>query len=279
MEVALEGKRLGFLGAGNIAEALIKGILNSHLLPPGRVWVTNRNNPERLAELRELYGIVPCPDKAELVAHTDVLFLVCKPKDVEELLTELTLRKGQLLISVAAGVSLATLQRLVGPGVDVVRCMPNTSAWVGESATVLAAPAARAAEAAAWLSAVGPVSFAPEACLDAVTGLAGTGPAYVYYLAEAMLAAGPKLGLTPELTRQLTVQTLKGAAAMLEATDHSPEHLRRQVTSPGGTTAAAMATLEAAQVKATLVAAIERATERSRELGLTSANPADILKR
>lgn len=262
---------IGMIGAGNMADALIKGLLSRQVLPPGALWATNRSNRERLAGLQARYGVHITPVKPPLLDAARVIILAVKPKDARGVLDEIggTVHREQLVISVIAGIPLASLEAAL-PQVPVVRAMPNTSAAVLASATAVAA-GARATEAHLQIAtrifeAVGDTVAVPEAVLDAVTGLSGSGPAYVYRLIEAMIHAGTDLGLSDELARRLSVQTLIGAARMLEESAEHPAELRRRVTSPGGTTMAALGVLEDRGFARAVRDAISRAAERAREI-------------
>ncbi|HWI60253.1 MAG TPA: pyrroline-5-carboxylate reductase [Symbiobacteriaceae bacterium] len=269
----LHGKTIGFLGAGSMAEALIRGLIQGGVVRPEQMIVTNRSNRERLETLHRRYGVRTAASKAALVTEADILVLLCKPKDVSDLLAEIrpfTFR-GQILLSVAAGVNTGFIAAGVAAGVKVVRAMPNTSCQVGESATAIclgegAGDDARAVS-RAILGAVGRVVEVPEQQLDAVTGLSGSGPAYIYLMIEAMVEAGQRSGLPADVARELAVQTLFGAARTLVETGEDPAELRRKVTSPGGTTMAGLQVLDEAGFTAAMVRAVARATERSRELG------------
>jgi len=269
----LKGKVIGFLGAGSMAEAMVQGLLAAELVQPGQLIVTNRGNLQRLRDLEKRYQVQTTTDKAQAVGGANLLVLCCKPKDVNTLLDEVgpMLRPGQVLLSVAAGISTETLIDGVTPGVHVVRAMPNTSSVLRLSATAFCGGAGCSSEALALsrvvLGAVGVVEEVPEPLLDAVTGLSGTGPAYVYLLAEAMIGGGESLGLDPATVRALVRQTVLGAAHMLADPDADPAELRRRVTSPGGTTEAAMQLLTEADFVPNMERAIQRAAERSREMG------------
>lgn len=265
--------RLGFLGAGAIAEALIRGVVSAGLVAADQILVCNRTDGGRLAALAAAWGVRGCADRFEVASSSGALVLAVKPKDVPEALAGLSshMRAGQVLLSVAAGVSTGYLERHLPAGVEVVRAMPNTSCRVQASATALSLgnSAGQAAEriATAVFGCVGKVSVVPEPLLDAVTGLSGSGPAYVYCLMEAMIRAGVEEGLPAEVARDLTVQTVLGAAMMAQQTGAEPAELRRQVTSPGGTTMAALQVMYDHHVPDAVVAAIRRAAERSREMG------------
>lgn len=262
---------IGMIGAGNMADALIRGLLSRHVVLPGAIWATNRSNRERLAGLRSRYGIQITPVKPPLLQAAHVLILAVKPKDTQEVLDEIgpAVRSDQLVISVIAGIPLASLEGALR-GLPVIRAMPNTSAAVQASATALAAGSCATEEhlrtTTRIFEAVGDAVVVPERVLDVVTALSGSGPAYVYRLVEAMIHAGTDLGLDGDLARRLAVQTLIGAARMLSESAADPGDLRRKVTSPGGTTMAALGVLEDRGFAQAVHAAIGRAAERAREI-------------
>ncbi|MCL4424540.1 MAG: pyrroline-5-carboxylate reductase [Firmicutes bacterium] len=267
----LEGKRIGFIGAGSMAEAIVRGLLATGF-PPERILLTNRSRRERLQELQEKWGVEVTPDKAFLVNWSDILILAVKPKDMAEVLAEngQLAREEQLVLSVAAGITTRFIESNLMGEVPVVRAMPNTSTVVQESATALAlgrwAKEKEAVLAGAIFRAVGQVLMVQEKDLDAVTGLSGSGPAYVYRMIEAMIEAGTQVGLTQTVARELAVQTVLGAAKMLRETGEDPAALRHRVTSPGGTTLAGLQALEERGFPAAIRAAIERATHRAGEI-------------
>lgn len=269
---SIEG-RIGFLGAGSIVEAMLSGILKKGLFSSDRIYVTNRSNSERLGQLTEIYGVNTTHDKLDVIKSCDILILAMKPKDSGEALKELfgAVHPGQLVISVIAGVSTTIIGEWLGVNCPIIRTMPNTSSAVGLSATGLAANPFVTEEqlllATRLFEAIGTVYTVAEEELDIVTGLSGSGPAYIYYLVEAMMGAGAAAGLDREMARQLTLQTLLGAAHMLMDTREEPALLRKKVTSPGGTTQAGLEVLEAYQFQKAVTSAILRATERSREMG------------
>lgn len=269
----LADTRLFFLGAGSMSEAMLKGLSATATPPGGRITVCNRRNVARLEELRATYGVVASRDKITDIATADIIVLAVKPFDVAQALDEVyaALSPGQVLISVAAGVATATIEARVPEGMPVVRTMPNTSSFVQESATAVCrgrwATPQHLDLARQLFAAIGTVAVVDEAAMDAVTGLSGSGPAYIYYVAEALLAGGAAVGLSEETSRELLLQTLYGAARMLRETGKDPAELRRQVTSPNGTTMAGIAILDEREVHQAFRRAVERATERAREMG------------
>jgi pyrroline-5-carboxylate reductase len=260
---------LAIIGGGKIGEALLSGLVRRG--GSDDIVVCERH-PERAAELTARYG-VPVLDLPEAAARARVLLLAVKPQDIGTLLGLLggAVDADHLVVSVAAGVPTATIEAALPDGVPVVRVMPNTPALVDEGMSVLSAGAhagdAHLDEAEALLAAVGRVRRVPEAQQDAVTALSGSGPAYFFYLVEAMVDAGILLGLNRDLAADLIVQTALGSAVMLRDSGEHPVKLREAVTSPGGTTIAAIRELERHGVRAALIAAIEAAHARSVELG------------
>jgi len=260
----------GIIGAGMMGEAVLGG-----LLAAGRsvdsVLVAEKR-PERVAELADRYGVTSL-DTVDVAARADTLLVLVKPQDVAAVLEEIApvLRTGQLVVSLAAGVTVAFLEERLPDGVAVARVMPNTPALVGQGMAAVspgtACTAEQAAEAESLMSAVGRAVLVPEYQQDAVTAVSGSGPAYVFYVADAMIEAGVHLGLPRATARELAVQTLLGAATMLSETGEHPAVLRENVTSPAGTTAAALRTLDDHGVRAAFLAALEAARDRSVELG------------
>ncbi len=263
---------IGVIGAGSMAQAFVRGIIASGLVPPAGITVTNRERRDRLEALRAI-GVQTVLEKTSLCAKAQVLVLAVKPKDAEEALRELAPHVGphHLVLSLMAGIPIPFIESRLGGTVRVVRAMANTSSAVRESATAAAggshATGDDLREAVTLLSCLGPVLVVDEQALDAVTALAGSGPAYVYLLMESLIRAGAQAGLTEEVARSLALQTVYGAARMLIETKSHPAELRSRVTSPGGTTEAALRVLETAGFEDALVRAISRAKERSQELG------------
>ena len=260
---------LAIIGGGKIGEALLSGLVRRG---GAEGIVVCERHPERAAELTGRYG-VPVVTLAEAAARARVLLLAVKPQDIGTLLGLLagSVDTGHLVVSVAAGVPTSTIEAALPDGVPVVRVMPNTPALVDEGMSVLSAGAhadeRHLDEAEALLAAVGRVRRVPETQQDAVTALSGSGPAYFFYLVEAMVDAGILLGLPRDLAADLIVQTALGSAVMLRDSGEHPVQLREAVTSPGGTTIAAIRELERHSVRAALIAAIEAAHARSVELG------------
>ncbi|WP_124726524.1 pyrroline-5-carboxylate reductase [Staphylospora marina] len=269
----LKDKRIGFVGAGSMSEAIVAGLLTSGEVRPENISLFNRQNGERIRTLIGKWNLEPANMSPERVLGSDVVILAVKPKDLPEVLRRWGsgIRRGQLVLSVAAGVSTSWIEARVGEGTAVIRCMPNTSCAVGRSATALA-PGSHAGRdemnvARRLFESIGEVTEVDERLMDAVTGLSGSGPAYVYYLAEALESAGISAGLSRDAARRLTVQTLLGAAHMLRETEEPAEMLRRKVTSPGGTTMAGLEVLDRYRFPEAVREAVLRAAERSVEMG------------
>jgi pyrroline-5-carboxylate reductase len=260
---------LAIIGGGKIGEALLSGLIRRG--GPDGILVCERS-AARATELAERYR-VPAVDLGEAAVQARVLLLAVKPQDIDALLERLAehVDDRHLVVSVAAGVPTTRIEAALPAGVPVVRVMPNTPALVDEGMSVLSAGAhageADLDEAEALLAAVGKVRRVPEAQQDAVTALSGSGPAYFFYLVEAMVDAGILLGLPRTLAFDLIVQTALGAAVMMRDSGEHPVQLREAVSSPGGTTIAAIRELEKHGVRAALMAAIEAAHARSVELG------------
>jgi pyrroline-5-carboxylate reductase len=265
-------RSIAFIGAGSMAEALIAGMTKT-FCHPTQIVVTNRQNRARLEELKRTYGVHAAQDAQRAVQHADIVILAMKPKDVAEAMAAVApaIRPNQLILSLLAGVTTETIEQLARRDVAVVRAMPNTSAAVGLSATAIAggrfASEQHLETAKQLFETVGIVTIVPERDLHAVTGLSGSGPAYVYYLVEAMEKAAADIGLERDVAKTLILQTIIGAAEMLKASDKHPSVLRREVTSPGGTTEAGIKMLEQYRFQEAIAACIRRATARSEELG------------
>ncbi|WP_455660851.1 pyrroline-5-carboxylate reductase [Pradoshia sp.] len=266
-------KKIAFIGAGSMAEALISGLVTRKGSRPENIWISNRANDSQLARLQKEYGVTPSRDFSTLLRGADVVLIAVKPKDVLATLTQAKeyLKEDMLLISVAAGISTASLKSIVDIEIPIIRAMPNTSAAVGKSATALSGNEYVKEKdkqlAKSIFGTVGMAVYTDEDKMDAVTGLSGSGPAYIYYLIEAMQLSAEQIGLEPQDAQKLIIQTLMGAAEMVHASDKTPETLRLEVTSPGGTTEAGIRVLEEKGVKEALIECIKTATHRSSEMG------------
>jgi len=268
----LAGHSIGFIGAGNMAEALIRGLVRGGHVPANRITASGPRR-ERLDELARSYGIAVTTDNRELARSAGVIVLSVKPQILDKVLREVgdQLEPGTLVISIAAGVDTEAIETMIADGVRVIRAMPNTPALVGAGATAIA-PGKHASEtdlatAKAMFDAVGITVVLDESHLDAVTGLSGSGPAYIFLILEALADAGVKVGLARRNAQLLAAQTVMGSAKMLLETDEHVGRLKDMVTSPGGTAIAGLHTLEQGGLRTTLINAVETATKRAKELG------------
>ena len=270
--MTIKGKKVGFLGAGNMGEPLIKGLTEARLVPAEAIHATDVRL-ERLRELDRLYGIQVASDNVALVRHVDVVILAVKPQIMDAVLREIApaVTRKKLLISIAAGVSTATIRAALGKDARLIRVMPNTPALVLEGMTAIAKGEGLEPgdldTAGEIFSAVGRVVTLGEELMDAVTGLSGSGPAYVAVVVESLADGGVRMGLDRLTAMTLATQTVLGAAKLLLETGMHPGALKDMVSSPGGTSIAGIAALEEGGIRTTFIKAVERATLRSRELG------------
>lgn len=261
--------QIAIIGAGVMGETLLSAILRAGTSTDDIVITEKRD--ERAEELRSRYG-VRVVDNVEAVKGADITLLVVKPQDMAAVLAEVgsSARPGSILMSLAAGIRIAAIEAAVGQGVAVIRAMPNTPALVGEGMFGISPGTdcsdEQLAAAQALLEAGGKVVVLDESHQDALTGVSGSGPAYVFYLAEAMIAGGVAAGLDEETARLLTTQTILGSAKLLADAGDGPGELRRRVTSPNGTTAAAIATFDERGVDEAVAAGVVAAANRSAEL-------------
>lgn len=275
----LTKKTIGFLGAGNLAEALIKGLLASKSVGANQLIASDRVS-SRLVHLAETYEIKVYNKNHEVIRNADIIFLTVKPQDAKDALTEIApeLSGPKLLISAAAGLTTTAILEILKHGgvkafIPVVRAMPNTPAIVREGMTGLVAGMGAGKNdlklAKAVFESVGKVVVVDdERLLDAVTGLSGSGPAYVFYFMEALVEAGRELGLTEADSRLLAMQTTLGAALLAIESNKDLSELRKMVTSPGGTTMQGIAKLEDAGFKDAIIKAVKAATKRAKELSV-----------
>jgi len=270
--VSIKDKKVGFLGSGNMGEAIIKGLLQTGLVPAGSIAATDVR-ADRLQQIASQYGIRPVNANRTLVTESDVVILAVKPQIMSAVLRDIagSVDRSKLLISVAAGVPVPALREALGRPARLIRVMPNTPALVLEGATAIArADGLEAGDlelAQELFGAVGRVVVLDEDALDAVTGLSGSGPAYVAIVIESLADGGVKMGLDRATAMTLAAQTVLGSARLIIETGIHPGQLKDMVSSPGGTTIAGIAALEDGGVRRTFISAVERATQRSRELG------------
>ncbi len=271
-ETAIKDTRFAFLGGGNMAEALIKGLLTGLGVDAGHIVATDIVS-ERCDHLRGTYGINTSEDNQQAVHDSEVIFLAVKPQTVPALLASIAPGVGEdkLFVSIAAGVPLSTLQHALPDDSRVVRVMPNTPALVLEGAAGISPGAAASANDVALVerifNAVGRATVVSDGMMDTVTGLSGSGPAFVFALIEGLSDGGVLMGLDRPTSTMLAAQTVLGAAKMVLETGRHPGQLKDMVTSPAGTTIAGMEALEEGGLRGLMMAAVRRATERSEELG------------
>jgi pyrroline-5-carboxylate reductase len=268
---SIMARSVGFIGGGQMAEAIIKGLLSSQTCEADQISAVEPIQ-ERRDYLSSTYGIKTWSDSGGLGTEIQCLLLAVKPQVMETVLIDLKEHyAGQLIITIAAGLPIRFYEEILGAHSPIIRVMPNMGALILESASALCCNAQISAEemsfATTLLGAVGSTVRVDEKLMDAVTGLSGSGPAFVFNFIDALIEAGVKTGLSRPVARELAVQTVYGAALCLKESDNHPAVLRDQVTSPGGTTASGLFQLEAAGFKATVMEAVEAATQRSAELG------------
>lgn len=262
-------QNIGFIGAGAMGSALIAGLIKSGLVSPDKIFAYDISK-ERLENLKKDYGIRVAHDSRSVVERAEVIILAVKPQNLPEAVQGLSFGLSHLIISVAAGISLKQLMDWLGPELAIIRAVPNTPALVGEGITALAANPAVTAEqkelALAIFGSVGRALMLPEEQLNAVTGLSGSGPAYVYLMIEALADGGVWCGLPRDVALELAAQTFLGAAKMVLLTGEHPAMLKDKVASPGGTTIAGLGVLERRGVRGALMEAVKAGTERARAL-------------
>ena len=277
-------KKIGFIGAGNMGEAFVGALIRIGIFSPSMIY-TSDINEKRLNILNKTYGISVMKDNFKVFSECEIIFIAVKPQHIYHVLSQISEHEGyqipnrKIVVSIAAGIPLRKIEALLYNSLNnesrerlpIIRVMPNTPALVLAGMSGMSANKYAKAEdlntIKIILEAMGKVIEFKEEDLDAVTALSGSGPAYVFYIAEAMIEGGVKVGLEPDKAAMLTVATIQGALKLMEESNESPEILRRKVTSPGGTTEAAFKILEKNKVKQNIIEAIKAATKRSKELG------------
>ncbi len=273
----LNEKRIGFIGAGNMAEAMIRGLLHGGASTSENIVVSDVRQ-DRLDFIQELFDVSVCERNPDTVDRADLIVLAVKPQIMRAVLIELAdhLDMSKLILSIAAGISLATIESHLNKDLRLIRAMPNIAALVLESATAIC-PGKHASDddlklAKAVFDSIGKTVIIEEGLMDAITGLSGSGPAYLFLIIDAMADAGVKVGLSRDNALTLSAQTVLGAAKLMIETGEHPGRLKDKVTSPGGTAIAGLHTLEEGGLRTTLINAVEVATLRSRELGKMMEN-------
>ena len=269
----LRDKTLAILGTGMMGGALARGLVQAGAMPGSGLRLFDTHESKAIALAANLGPGALAADSAALaIANADLILVAVKPTVVADVLAEIApfVSPQQLVVSIAAGIRLATMEAILPAGIPIIRTMPNTPCLVGCGATALcrgaSATEAHLALAQSLFASVGLSVEVPERLLDAVTGLSGSGPAYVYLMIEALADGGVKEGLTRDTSRLLAAQTVLGAAQMVLSSDQHPAQLKDNVTTPGGTTIAALHVLERAGIRTALIDAVQAAADRSREL-------------
>ena len=270
-----EEGQIGFIGAGNMATALVKGLIESGLYDSNQIRVSD-NDSEKLQKMSDEFGVKGCDGNRELVRNSAMVVLSVKPQIIRDVLEEVReeIRDEQLIISIAAGIPLHLVRDIIGRDVPLIRVMPNTPALIQRGMSALApgrtATPDHLETAKAIFSAVGQAVVVTEEMMDAVTALSGSGPGFIFRIMECFLEAGKDLGFDPDISLQLVLQTVLGAAHLASESDKSLSQLREMVTSPGGTTAAGLAVFEEMGLEGMIKKVLETACKRSVELGKNS---------
>lgn len=268
----LKGKKIGFIGGGKMGGALLGGIVSRNLIPVKDIVVSDVD-AKRRKELEALYNVRTTGDNLQAAKDSGIIILAIKPQNMAEILAEISpaVDKNKLVISIAAGIPIKLLEDHLKKAVHIIRSMPNTPALVGEGITALAKSDKASDEdlaiAGLIFDAVGSSVVVKEELIDAVTGLSGSGPAYFFIMIEALADGGVRMGLSRDIALKLAARTMLGSAKLYLAGNKHPGELKDMVTSPGGTTIAGIKALEEGRLRGTLIAAVEAATLRSKELG------------
>lgn len=263
-------EKIGFIGAGSMGRALIEGILRKKLIPSRNFWICDKF-VEKLTPWKK-EGAHISTEVESVAKNTDVIFIAVKPQDISEVLKNLKgkIRAGHLIVSIAAGITTSFIVEKLGKEISVVRIMPNTPALIGEGITAISFAKSVTPEQKRLLrkilATIGEIIEVPEDQQDAVTGLSGSGPAYIYTVIEGLIKGGIKAGLTSDLASRLAIQTTLGAARMAKESNRSLEELRKAVTSPRGTTMEGLKVLQERGLEEILAEAVVKATQRAREL-------------
>ncbi|MCL1632072.1 pyrroline-5-carboxylate reductase [Sporolactobacillus sp. CPB3-1] len=271
-------EKLAFIGSGELAESLVQGFLDKQFIQSDHIWMNNHSNKERLSELEKKFHVHTTQNKSLALKHADLIILAFRPADTLTAIEEMKpyLNSHQLVISLMVGVPTAFIQSASGIALPVVRAMPNTSASIGMSATGIAAGSfvseAQLRLAEQLFQTVGTVNVAKESDIDIIAGLAGSGPAYLYYLAEAMQEAGIREGISAEDSAQLVKQTILGAASLLNQSEKAAADLLKAVATPGGTTQAGIDVLDQRSVRQAAIDCVHHAIVRAREMSAPFKN-------
>ncbi|GAA0415465.1 MAG: pyrroline-5-carboxylate reductase [Bacillota bacterium] len=266
-------KKIAFIGAGSMAEAIISGMVRAEIVDNNHISVTNRSNQERISRLEKRYQINSVMDKEKITTDTDIIILATKPYDIEQAIDSIKdyITANQLIISVTAGISTTAIKQFIGINVPVIRAMPNTSASIGESATAISAGKGvskdHVQEAVTLFNTIGTTVVVDEEDMHMVTAISGSGPAYIYYLVEAMEKAAVDSGLHKDTAKALIAQTILGAGEMLSQSEDTADVLRKKITSPAGTTQAGLESLKKNGFQQIIIECVQAARDRSIALG------------
>ncbi|MGP4038958.1 pyrroline-5-carboxylate reductase [Gracilibacillus sp. D59] len=270
--MSIKDYTIAFLGAGSMAEAIIAGMTAKGMVPDDQIIATNHSNKDRLTALENKYSIRTSQSKGDVVSQSDIIILAMKPKDIQTAIAEIKgfFNDSKIVVSLLAGISTQYIEQLLGTNNAVVRVMPNTSAMIGQSASTITggqyADISTVELIEKLMTSIGTTTLIKEEQMDAYTALAGSAPAFYYYMVEAMDKFVEEQGLNKETAMPLMTQTIKGVAEMLATTNDTPTILREKITSPGGTTEAGLNTLAQHEFQQAVIACLERTTERSKEL-------------
>ncbi|MEK7846916.1 MAG: pyrroline-5-carboxylate reductase [Nitrospinota bacterium] len=270
-------KRIAFIGSGNMGEALIKGVTGAFVFKNRNIIVTDIRK-ERLEHIKGLYKVNTTTDNRYAVKKSDIVLLAVKPQIISKVVKEIgdLIDRGKLIITIAAGITISSIQDHLKKKGKIIRVMPNTPAIVREGVSAIACGddiSKKDIEITKRIfNAVGRTVIVDESMMDAVTGLSGSGPAYIFLIIESLTDAGVKMGLPRDISRLLSVQTILGAAKLAMESGEHPGKLKDMVTSPGGTTIAGLHALEKGGLRSALMSAVEAATKRSEELGSLEIN-------
>lgn len=268
----LKNKIIAFLGAGSMSESMVSGIINAEKMPAEQIYVTNKSNTKRLEFLNEKYGVKAVNQDQIPYETIDLFILAMKPKDAETALTSIKdkVKPEQVILSVLAGITTEFMEEHLNKGQQVIRVMPNTSSMIQESATAIVAGKNTSMNnvklAKELLECLGQVYLLKENQMDIFTGLAGSGPAYIYFLMENMERVGVESGMDKATVRKIVAQTIYGASKMVLEQDEAPASLREKVTSPNGTTASGLAALKKFNGGEAITQAVHHAAKRSKEI-------------
>lgn len=267
----LKGRKIGFIGGGAMGEALVTGLFRAGLVSPSQVYISDISE-QRREQLRQKLGVNTTADNCTITREADIVIISVKPYVAAFVLKEIAAvaRPGQIFVSIAAGVTISQIESCLAGPIPVIRVMPNTPCLVGEGASAVSAGKHAGEEsikaAMAIFNAAGKAVEVPESLLDCVTGLSGSGPAYMYLVLESLIEGAVRLGLPGDIARELAAQTMLGAAKMVLQTTEHPAKLKNMVTTPGGTTAAGLFALEEGALRSVLMKAVAAATQRSCEM-------------